>query len=78
MKSIRKFSLLRSVVLALLAACLSAGLASARNSNAQSTAAFAGYYSFTLDRFGPNPAPPDPCSTWRWVKSVLQTVEAFF
>jgi hypothetical protein len=71
MKSIRKFSLPRSLMLTLLAACLTAGLASAQNFKGQSTAPSdthgamatlpAAVHPFTLAGVGLNIEPPSPC-----------------
>jgi hypothetical protein len=69
MRLVRRSSLLRLVVLTALAACLSAGLASAQALGGQSRPGAARGISATLSQW--NYTPPDPCSGWEWAELML-------
>jgi hypothetical protein len=76
MRTVRKSSLLRLVTLTALAACLSAGPASAQGPRGQSrlpgaTSAMSAALSHC------NYTPPDPCSPLKWVKSLLASLGEF-
>jgi hypothetical protein len=82
MKSIRRSSLLRCVMLTSLAACLSFGLANAQSYGPQSRARggaatlSAGNYSSMSNAVGsiPRYAPPDPCKPLAWAEWLLSKI----
>ncbi len=86
MRSVRRGSLLRFVVMTALAASLSPGLANAQSFRAQSRLApKAGGVAATLSAWDyssmsnalgacPKYQPPEPCSPWEWAKWLLGKV----